>query len=88
MTNYQDISNEIAYGTTLLDAVQLLLSYKETGQLACANFNGFMLYSDSITIDGAFLQVHRMTKGEYDKYEEDFLNSGKGTFFHVNQEEK
>ena len=36
---------------TIENAVNELFSYKEKGQLVCGDFNGFTLYSDTVTME-------------------------------------
>lgn len=61
--DYKELSAIL--GSSIEDAVNLLLTYRETGELACINFNGFMLYSDSVTMDGAYKEITGMTRAEY-----------------------
>lgn len=42
-------------------------------RLVCASFNDHMMYSDTITVDGVYLDVCGMTKQEHDKKREDEL---------------
>lgn len=53
-------------GTTIDDAVQTLTEYRSAGKLACINFNGVMLYSDTVTLDGAYKAITDMTKTEFE----------------------
>ena len=62
--NYIEIDT---VGRNLSYVVNELLSYDEKGILACTDFNGHMLYSDSIDIDKAYLEIHGVTKEEFDK---------------------
>ncbi|WP_374723605.1 hypothetical protein [Calidifontibacillus erzurumensis] len=54
-------------GITLEQAVNELLSYKEKGKLVCGEFNGVILYSDTVTMDSAYKQITGKTKSEFDK---------------------
>lgn len=55
-------------GDTIENAVNQLLKHKEKGQLACGNFNGVTLYSDTVTIDKAYKEIIGMTKAEFVNY--------------------
>jgi hypothetical protein len=59
---------EFTLGDTIENAVNQLLKHKEKGQLACGDFNGVTLYSDTVTIDGAYKEIAGMTKAEFDEY--------------------
>jgi hypothetical protein len=63
--NYKKIN--FRWGGTLEDAVNELLYYKSQGVLAFGEFNGTSLYSDTVTMDGAYLDVIGETKAEFDK---------------------
>ena len=58
-------------GCTLDLAVMELLEYKERGELVCGDFNGHTLYSDTVTMDGAYLEVTGVTKEEFDRHQEE-----------------
>lgn len=62
---------EFYCGCDLSTAVMELLEYKERGELVCGDFNGHMLYSDTVTMDGAYLEIVGVTKAEYDRKEEE-----------------
>lgn len=55
-------------GDTIEKAVNQLLKHKEKGQLACGEFNGVTLYSDTVTMDGAHKDIIGKTKAEFDDY--------------------
>ncbi|RNB59408.1 hypothetical protein EDM57_04505 [Brevibacillus gelatini] len=59
-------------GSSIDEAVEELLSYKNEGILACGQFNGATLYSDTVTIDDAYKEITGKTKAEFDTY----LNGG------------
>jgi predicted nuclease with TOPRIM domain len=67
---YKEI--EFLAGDTVEDAVKELLSYKDKGMLVCATFNGVTLYSDTVTMDGAYKEITGKTKTEFDKEQEDW----------------
>jgi predicted nuclease with TOPRIM domain len=70
--NYEEI--EFCAGDTIVEAVKDLLKYKEKGILAKGSFNGIILYSDTVTIDGAYQEIMGKTKTEFDKEQEDWRN--------------
>ena len=67
--NYTKI--EFPCGCILEQAVMELLEYKEHGALVCGDFNGHTLYSDTVTIEGAYLEVVGVTKEEFDRQQEE-----------------
>lgn len=68
--NYKEI--EFFLGNTVEDAVNELLIYKEHGELACGEFNGVKLYSDTVTMDSAYKQITGKTKAEFDKEQQEW----------------
>ena len=52
---YREI--EFLCGWNIERAVIELLEYKEKGELVCGEFNGHMLYSDTVTMDSAYLEI-------------------------------
>jgi len=63
--NYREIVFSV--GRSIEDAVTRLLGYKKRGILVCGNFNGTTLYSDTVTVDGAYKEITGKTKAEMDK---------------------
>lgn len=55
------------FGNTIEDAVNELLTYKEKGKLASGDFNGTLLYSDTVTMDSAYTAITGYTKAEFDE---------------------
>ncbi|WP_433943481.1 hypothetical protein [Paenibacillus sp. SN-8-1] len=53
-------------GSTIEDAVKQLLEYRKQGKLACCDFNGTTLFSDTVTMDDAYMQITGKTKYEFD----------------------
>lgn len=53
-------------GDTIEEAVNRLLRFKEDGVLASGRFNGVTLYSDNVTMDGAYRAITGMKKEELD----------------------
>lgn len=68
--NYEEI--DFSIGSTIEHAVNNLLRYKANGILACGKFNGTMLYSDTVTMDGAYKEITGKTKGEFDKAQQEW----------------
>jgi hypothetical protein len=58
---------EFLLGSTIEHIVNELLSYREKGKLAVAKFNGVTLYSDTVTLDSAYLEITGITKTEFDE---------------------
>ena len=54
-------------GEDLDDAVKKLLVFKNKGMSVYCNFNGTYLYSDTVTLDSAYIQVCGCTKKIYDE---------------------
>lgn len=71
--DYKEI--EFSVGCNVESAVNKLLIYKEKGILACGTFNGHTLYSDTVTMDGAYKEITGKTKAELDKEHEEWRES-------------
>ena len=67
---YREI--EFLCGWNIERAVIELLEYKEKGELVCGEFNGHMLYSDTVTMDGAYLEITGKNKNDFDKAQEEW----------------
>jgi len=67
--NYREIM--LSAGSTIQDVVNYLLEFKEKGILACADFNGKTLYSDTVTMDSAYLDIIGKTKSEFDNEQQE-----------------
>lgn len=65
MNNYREI--DFNCGTTLEECINELIAYREKGILAFGKFNGHIFYSDTVTLDSAYKQIHGQTKKEYDE---------------------
>ncbi len=63
--NYRKIN--FAIGSTIEDVVKQLLNYRARGVLVCGDFNGTTLYSDTVSMDEAYLSIIGKTKAEMDK---------------------
>ena len=68
--NYKEI--EFLCGWNIERAVMELLEYKKNGELVCGDFNGHTLYSDTVTVDGAYLEILGKTKAEFDREQEEW----------------
>lgn len=62
--NYSKI--EFMAGDTVEKAVNKLLRYKEKGLQVYGEFNGVELFSDTVTMDGAYKEITGRTKSEFD----------------------
>ena len=69
----KDYKKIIDYSKTLDQMIELLLDYKEKGELVYCDFNGHILYSDTVTMDSAYLEICGVTKEEFDKQKEEAL---------------
>lgn len=68
MSNY--ILIDVPCGTTIDQAVHELQAWKpedHNGRGARINFNGQILYSDTVTIDNAYKQLTGMTKADFEE---------------------
>lgn len=61
--NYVKI--EFSLGSTIEDAVNKLLDYKNKGKSVYGDFNGVTLYSDTVTMDYAYLKITGKNKTEF-----------------------
>jgi hypothetical protein len=55
----------------LKECVEELLAHKAKGEFVKYNFNGHWLYSDTVTMDNAYLEVTGKTFDEFKKFEEE-----------------
>lgn len=60
------------FGGTLDSVVMKMQEMERRGDHVCTNFNGHMLYSDTVTMDSAYKEVLGCTKAEWDKQMEEF----------------
>ena len=74
MKNYREVDFA---GNRLDEVVESLLAAKEKGNLICVEFNGVMLYSDTVTMDGAYKEITGMTKKENDDAFNKFIENSK-----------
>lgn len=72
---------EIPFGTSIDEAVEILLKKKEEGEKVFCVFNRHTLHSEDVTLDSAYLEVLGYTKAEYDnimkRRREEYLRSEK-----------
>lgn len=68
---------EFLAGDTIEKSVNRLLDYKEKEILAFGRFNGVALYSDTVTMDGAYKQITGKTKSEFDEYQQEEIEKYK-----------
>ena len=67
--NYRELNEWLS---PLERCVERLLEYKEKGELVKYEFNGHWLYSDTVTMDSAFLEVTGKNKADFDKEQEEW----------------
>lgn len=58
----------LTLGSTIEEAIDILLDYRLQGKLASVKFNDKTLYSDSVTIDDAYIQIVGKTKAEFNRH--------------------
>lgn len=68
--NYRKIDGMLAM--SVAEAVRLLRRHDADGEKVCMEFNGVMLYSDTVTMDSAYLAIVGCTKTEHDKKMKEF----------------
>lgn len=57
---------EFKLGSSIEHAVNVLLDIKKDGGSVRGVFNGVMLYSDTVTMDSAYMEIVGMTKADFD----------------------
>jgi hypothetical protein len=63
--NYEKL--KLTLGSTIEDAVELLLHHRSQGKFVSVKFNDITLYSDTVTMDDAYIQIVGKTKAELDR---------------------
>ena len=58
---------ELPIGSNIDKAVNKLLEAKSRGESVYCEFNGHILYSDTVTMDSAYLEITGLTKEAHDK---------------------
>ena len=61
--------------SSLEKCVERLQEYNARGELAKYEFNGHWLYSDTVTMDSAYLEVTGMNKADFDKAQEELIET-------------
>ncbi len=62
---------DFTLGGTIETAVKKLLTYKNNNELVYGVFNGTALFSDTVTMDGAYKEIIGKTKAEFDKSQQE-----------------
>ena len=63
---------EVLPGSNLESVVYTLLAAKARGESVYCEFNGHKLYSDTVSMDSAFMEVTGQTKADFDKAQEEW----------------
>ncbi len=61
---------EINIGESIDNMVALLNEYNARGDKVCVKFNDHTFYSDTVTLDAAYIELTGMTKDEYATFHE------------------
>ena len=61
-------------GNTIEECVLELLDYKGKGISVSGDFNGTTLYSDTVTMDKAYMELTSKTKAQFDKASQDRMD--------------
>ena len=64
-------------GSNLESVVYTLLAAKARGESVYCDFNGHKLYSDTVSMDSAYMEVLGQTKADYDKAQEEWRQNYK-----------
>lgn len=70
---YREI--KFPYGCNIEAAVLQLIEHNKRNELVSGDFNGHMLYSDTVTVDGAYLEIVGVTKAEFDRSQKEWKES-------------
>src|SRR5574344_1594669 len=60
---------EIVCGYTIAECVLTLMRYASKKEFVCADFNGKMLYSDTVSMDSAYKEITGMTYYDFIEHE-------------------
>lgn len=63
--SYKPLSSTMLLGRNLEDVVNVLLEHKAKGELVSINFNGIMLYSDTVDMDEAHLAATGLNRRDF-----------------------
>ena len=69
---YEEMDLTSHWGLSLEKVVTKLLEHHKNNKLISVRFNGVMLYSDTVTMDDAYLKVTGKNKSEFDTYVEEY----------------
>ena len=64
---------EVVAGQTIDRVVELLQDHHRSGTFASAEFNGVILYSDTVTLDNAYQAITGRTKAESEQQRQDWV---------------
>lgn len=67
--NYRELDECLS---SLENCVNRLLEFKKKGELVKYQFNGHWLYSDTVTMDSAFLEVTGKNKADFDQFQKEY----------------
>lgn len=59
--------------SSIEQCVSRLLEFKDKGELVKYNFNGHWLYSDTVTMDSAYIEITGKNKTDFDKAQDEYL---------------
>ena len=65
---YEEI--DCCWGYTIDQTVKILKEYNNVGELKYVDFNEHILYSDTVTIDSAYVEITGKTKAEFEAEQE------------------
>lgn len=68
---------EVLPGSNLESVVYTLLAAKARGESVYCDFNGHKLYSDTVSMDSAYMEVLGQTKADFDKAQEEWRQNYK-----------
>lgn len=66
--NYKKI--QIDCGLSIDEMVEILNGYQNRKEKVCVEFNGTIFYSDTVTIDNAYVVLTGMSKAEFDEFKD------------------
>ena len=69
--------NREFWGMQLSKVVEELIEFNKKGKLISTDFNGVTLYSDTVTIDDAYVSILGKTKREFDDAEKQRIEKNK-----------
>lgn len=66
--NYRKI--QLDCGLSIDEMVEILNGYQNRKEKVCVEFNGTIFYSDTVTIDNAYVVLTGMSKAEFDEFKD------------------